>query len=150
MSQIFKATLLLVFFFVVNKVVALIRQGIIAQQFGFSSEIDAFNIANNIPDLVFSLFSGGALALAFIPVFAEYIQEYGKRTSWRLFSKIANILFIATLFFALIFGIFAEPIVTSGIAPGFSASQQALVIELMRINQFHLSLELFAEYLAEG
>lgn len=136
MSHLFKASLLLSIFFGVNKIFALVRQTIIARQFGFSGEIDAFNVANNLPDLLFSLFSGGALALAFIPVFAEHLHLHGRESSWKLFSKIANILFIATLFFALIFAIFAPIIVASkfGVSPGFSSSQQALVVELMRIN----------------
>lgn len=136
MSRLFKATLLLTVFFAVNKVFALIRQTLIAREFGFSSEIDAFNVANNLPDMLFSLFAGGALALAFIPVFAEHIHIEGKRSSWKLFSKIANILFSLSLILAVIFAVFAEPIVASrfGVSPGFTLSQQALVVDLMRIN----------------
>src|SRR5688500_18145919 len=111
MSQLFKATLLLAVFFGINKLVALVRQALIAQQFGFSAQIDAFNVANNLPDMLFSLFSGGALALAFIPVFAEHLHLHGKESSWKLFSKIANILFIVTIIFAVVFAVFAEPIV---------------------------------------
>src|SRR6185503_9662057 len=136
MSHLFKATLLLTIFFGINKIVALIRQTLIAQQFGFSAQIDAFNVANNLPDMLFSLFSGGALALAFIPVFAEHLHKHGKESSWKLFSKIANILFVVTLFLAIVFALFAPMIISSklGIAPGFSSAQQALVVELMRIN----------------
>lgn len=136
MSHLFKASLLLTIFFGINKIVALVRQTLIAQQFGFSSAIDAFNVANNLPDLLFSLFSGGALALALIPIFAEHIHLHGKASSWRLFSKIANILFLVTLVFAVLFALFAEPIVASpfGVAPGFPPDQQALVVTLMRMN----------------
>lgn len=123
-------------FFGLNKVIALVRQTLIARQFGFSPEIDAFNVANNIPDLLFSLFSGGALAMAFIPVFTEHIEKHGKDLSWKLFSKIANIIFLLTVILAIIFWLGAQPIVSwkFGISPGFSASQQQLVVELMRIN----------------
>lgn len=136
MSNLFKASFLLTIFFGVNKLVALFRQVIIGRQFGFSPQIDAFNVSNNLPDLLFSLFAGGALALAFIPVFAEYISEYGPVQSWKLFSKVANILFILTLIMSAILAVFAEPLVKwqYGIAPGFSPSQQALVVNLMRIN----------------
>ena len=136
MSKIFKASILLTFFFAVNKLVALVRQALIARQFGFGAEIDAFNVANNLPDLVLSLFSGGALALAFIPVFAEYIQEYGKKPSWKLFSKTANLLFVVTALVSIVLAIVARPIVESkfGISPGFSAEKQDLVVALMRIN----------------
>jgi putative peptidoglycan lipid II flippase len=136
MSKLFKASLLLTIFFGINKVVALGKQIIIARQFGLSYEIDAFNAANNIPDLIFSLFSGGALALSFIPVFSEYIQEVGRFKSWNLFSKTANWLFLITAFFCVLVFIFAHPLVTNefGIAPGLSSDQQDLVVSLMRIN----------------
>ena len=124
------------FFFAGNKLVALVRQALIANQFGFGAEIDAFNVANNLPDLVLSLFSGGALAMAFIPIFAEYFEEYGKKPSWKLFSKTANILFVVTAVVSVIFSIVARPVVESkfGISPGFPADKQDLVISLMRIN----------------
>jgi putative peptidoglycan lipid II flippase len=63
MSHVFKATLLLTIFFGINKLFALVRQALIAKEFGFSAEIDAFNVANNLPDMLFSLFSGGRACL---------------------------------------------------------------------------------------
>lgn len=136
MSAVFKASLLLATFFGINKLVALLRQTLIARQFGFSSEIDAFNVANNLPDLVFSLLAGGTLTLAFIPIFSEYLLRFDKEVTWRLFSKIANILFLVTSVLAAIFAIFARDVVgwQFGISPGFSPSLQNLVVELMRIN----------------
>jgi putative peptidoglycan lipid II flippase len=135
-SKLFKASLLLTVFFGVNKLVALFRQGLIAKQFGFSPEIDAFNVANNVPDLLFSLISGGALAVAFIPVLSDYLEKKGYHHSWRLFSIVANFVFLVTAALSLLVGIFAHQLVTSefGIAPGFSDAQQLLAADLMRYN----------------
>lgn len=136
MSRLFKASLLLTFFFGLNKLVALVRQIIIARQFGLTPAIDAFNVANNFPDLIVSLISGGALAFAFIPVFCKYRQNFGLPTSWKLFSNIANLVFITTALLSIVIAIFAETIVSAqwGIAPGFTPSQQSLVVQIMRIN----------------
>lgn len=136
MSHLFRASLLISAFFGINKIVALLRQYLIAKQFGFSPEIDAFNVANNMPDLIFSLFSGGALAMAFIPVFAEYLEEEERHVSWRLFSKVATVLFAVTTLASLLIAILAPSLVRSeiGVAPGFSPSQQQLVVDLLRIN----------------
>lgn len=136
MSYIFKTTLLLTFFFGIDKIIALIRQTIIIKQFGFSSEIDAFNAANNLPDLLFSLISGGALALAFIPILTKYIETKSHREAWRLFSVVANLVFFATAVLSIIVAIFAPQVVSSqfGIAPGFTVIQQDLVVNLMRLN----------------
>lgn len=136
MSSLFKASIIIGAFFGLNKILALLRQYLIVNEFGFSSEIDAFNVANNMPDLIFSLFSGGALAMAFIPVFAEYLDTKGIEISWKLFSKVSTLLFLVTAAASLIVAVLAPVLVSSqiGIAPGFSSSQQALVVELLRIN----------------
>ncbi|MDO8452003.1 MAG: murein biosynthesis integral membrane protein MurJ [bacterium] len=136
MSKLFKASLLITIFFAINKVVALVRQTIIARQFGLSSEIDAFNAANNVPDLLFSLISGGALAMAFIPVLTEYIDKKGRDETWRLFSQIANLVFLATASLSLLVALSAHSIVRSplGVAPGFTPDQQMLTANLMKLN----------------
>lgn len=136
MSKLFKASLIITIFFGINKIVALLRQAIIARQFGLSSDIDAFNVANNLPDLLFSLISGGALALAFIPVLTEYLDKKGKDDSWKLFSQIANLVFLTTAVLSIIVAIFASPLISSpvGVAPGFTPGQQALTANLMRLN----------------
>jgi peptidoglycan biosynthesis protein MviN/MurJ (putative lipid II flippase) len=35
--------------------------------------LDTFNAANNLPDVLFALISGGALAMAFIPLMSDYL-----------------------------------------------------------------------------
>src|SRR5258706_2059912 len=136
MSKIFRASAIIGIFFGLNKILGLYRQYLIARQFGFSPEIDAFNVANNMPDLIFSLFSGGALAMAFIPVFAEYLDTKGIEVSWKLFSKVTTLLFLITALASVVIALLAPILVSSqiGIAPGFSVSQQALVVNLLRIN----------------
>lgn len=138
MSGIFKASVIIGISFGINKLLGMARQYFIARQFGFSPEIDAFNVANNMPDLIFSLFAGGALAMAFIPVFAEYIDIEGRDRSWKLFSKVASLLFIFTAFTSFVVAILAPMLVSSpiGVAPGFSPAQQELVVSLLRINLF--------------
>ena len=136
MRHIFRSTLILSFFFGLAKLLSFIRQVVIARQFGLSGEMDAFNAANNYPDMLAALISGGALAMAFIPVLAEYLQQGGLPKAWNLFSRVINLTFlfaaVASLFLALIAG----PLVRwkFGIAPGFSASQQSLVANLMRLD----------------
>lgn len=136
MSFLFRSSLLLAFFFGLEKILGFARQVLIAQRFGLSAELDAFYAANNLPDLIFALISGGALAVAFIPVLSEYLQTKGRPESWVLFSRIANLVFLVTAGLSILIAVFARQIITSpfGIAPGFSPEQQALVTELMRLN----------------
>ncbi len=112
------------------------RHVIIARSFQLSAELDAFNAANNIPDLIFALISGGALAMAFIPILSEYREEKGQTETWLLFSRITNLVFLAALGLSLVILLSADQLVSwnIGIAPGFSEPQQALVVRLMRLN----------------
>ncbi|MGE5224954.1 MAG: murein biosynthesis integral membrane protein MurJ [Omnitrophica WOR_2 bacterium] len=136
MTHIARSTLILTIFFAIDKVFAFLRQIIIARQFGLSPELDAFNAANNVPDLLFAMISGGALAIALIPVLSEYLQKGGQPAFWDLFSRIANLSFLATAGLALLFAVFAGFLVRweFGIAPGFTADQQNLAVNLMRLN----------------
>jgi putative peptidoglycan lipid II flippase len=136
LSHLTRTSLLLGFFFLVDKILAFGRSIIIARQFRLSPELDAFNVANNLPDLLFALISGGALAMAFIPLLTEYLTQKGRAAAWDLFSRVANVAFSATVFVALLIAFFAGQIVRAqvGIAPGFNPEQQTLVVELMRLN----------------
>ncbi|MHC1784674.1 MAG: murein biosynthesis integral membrane protein MurJ [Anaerolineaceae bacterium] len=136
MSKVSKATIILVIFFGLDKVIALLRQILFARTFQLSAALDAFNVANNIPDMLFALISGGSLAMALIPVLSGKIATEGRASAWNLFSRIANLAFIVTAALAVIVAILADTIVKSefGVAPGFGPDQQQLVINLMRLN----------------
>ena len=138
MTRLTRISILLAGFFAADKVVAFVRTIILARQFGLSKELDAFNIANNLPDLLFALISGGALAMAFIPVLSQVLSTQGQSQAWELFSRVANLAFLVTAGLAVIMALLAGPLVRSelGIAPGFEAVQQNLVIDLMRLNLF--------------
>jgi putative peptidoglycan lipid II flippase len=136
MTKLTKATLLVAISLGFNKILGILRQLIIARQFGLSSELDVFNVANNIPDMLQAIIAGGALAMAIIPVLSEVLTKQGRQAAWQVLCRVANFAFLVTSGLSMLVGFFALPMVQSplGIAPGFSASQQALVVELMRLN----------------
>jgi putative peptidoglycan lipid II flippase len=136
MSHIARSALIIAVFFGLEKLLGFLRQLLIARQFGLSESLDVFNAANNLPDLIFGLISGGALAIAFIPVLSEYLDQKGRPEMWDLFSRVANLLFLFTLGVSIVVALFASQLVSSdlGVAPGFSPDQQGQVADLMRIN----------------
>jgi len=136
LSRLTKVSLLLAAFFGIDKILGVARQMIIARQFGLSAELDVFNAANNLPDMLFMLISGGALAIAFIPILSEVLTQKGREKSWALFSNILNIAFIVTAILAIIVAILARPLITNelGIAPGFTAAQTDATVRLLRLN----------------
>ena len=136
MSRLARSTLIVAVFFGLEKLLGFARQALVARTFGLSPELDAFNAANNLPDLIFALISGGALAVAFIPVLSQYLEERGRPAAWDLFSRIANLVFLVTAGLSILVALFADQLVgwRLGIAPGFSTGQQELVASLMRLN----------------
>lgn len=136
MSRLFRISLMLAIFFGAEKILGFVRQLLIARQFGLSPELDAFNAANNIPELIFILISGGALAMALIPVLSEHLQKGSRQVMWDLFSRVANLVFLLTALLSIGIALLAEPLVgwELGIAPGFDEPQKELVADLMRLN----------------
>jgi len=137
LSFLARTSILIAFFFFIDKILAFVRVGIISRRYADSIQLlDTFNAANNLPDVLFALISGGALAMAFIPLMSEYLTTKGRAAAWDLFSRVANLAFVVTGSIALIIAVFAVPIVNAqiGIAPGFGAEQRQLLAELMRLN----------------
>lgn len=136
LSKLTKVSLLLAVLFGIDKILGVVRQMLVSRQFGLSAELDGFNAANNLPDMLFMLISGGALAIAFIPVLTEVLTKKGQEKAWNLFSNILNIAFIVTAILAIVVAIFARPLITNefGIAPGFTAEQTDVVVRLLRLN----------------
>ena len=131
-----RTSLLLFILFGADKALAFFRSIIVTRQFQLSATYDAFNSANNLPDLLYALISGGTLAMALIPVLSETLAKKDRRALWEVFSKVANIFFLSAAVLAALIAIFAQTIVESqiGIVPGFTASQHTLVASLMRLN----------------
>ena len=152
MSHLFRSSIIIAIFFGMEKVLGFIRNILIARVFNLSPELDIFNAANNIPDLLFALISGGALAFAFIPVLSDTLEKQGRPEAWKLFSQIINLVFIIAAVMSVIIAIFAEPLVRSqlGIAPGFDTAQQDVVITLMRLNLFATLLFALAGVVISG
>lgn len=114
-------------------VVGLLRQRIIAGQFGTSAVLDAFTAGNVVPELIYTMLSGGALGFAFIPVYKERLEKAGGASE--LFSKVVNWIFIITLLFSVLAFLFAPLLVTSswGVGALYPADVQALTINIMRV-----------------
>lgn len=136
LSFLARTSILIAFLFLLDKILALGRAVLNLDRFGLTDQFDAFNAANNLPDLLFALISGGALAMAFIPVLSQTLTTKGREALWDVFSRVANIAFLGTAILSIFVAIFADQIVRAeiGITPGFTPDIQALVAELMRLN----------------
>jgi putative peptidoglycan lipid II flippase len=132
MNRIARAASLVMALFIVSRALGLVREMVIGAQFGASAELDAYLAAFRLPDLLFTLVAGGALASAFIPTFSERLAHEDIDGAWTLASKVGNLLLISLIALAVLAGVLARPLVAHIIAPGFPPEQQALTVNLMR------------------
>ena len=80
--------------FLLTQLIGLGRGIIIYRAFGTSIDLDSFNAANRVAELLFNLMAGGALGSAFIPTFTGLLTQEQKPLAWKLASAIANLLLI--------------------------------------------------------
>jgi putative peptidoglycan lipid II flippase len=133
LSFLTRTSLLLSFFFALDKVLAFGKTLLFNKIVGLEG-MGIFGAANNIPDYLSALLSGGALGMAFIPVLTEYLDKQGRRETWDLFSRIINLAFVITGAVSLIIIPLTLPLVRYVIAPGFTPDQQILTASLMRLD----------------
>lgn len=73
--KIGSATALIAITSFLSYAIGLVRDRIIATNFGTTNETDIYNASFLIPDMLFNLFIAGALVAAFMPVFSEYLTK---------------------------------------------------------------------------
>jgi putative peptidoglycan lipid II flippase len=127
-----------------SRVLGVLRDRILAGQFGAGRELDIYYAAFKIPDLVYNLIILGALSAGFIPIFTSLIKNFKcertdncdpkteNKDAWNLASNIFTILFIGLAVLSFL-GIIFAPFLMRFIAPGFSEADKTLTASLTRI-----------------
>ncbi len=115
-----------------SRLLGLVRDRLLASNFGIGGQTDAYTAAFRIPDLLFTILVSGAFAVAFIPVFVGFLERDKEEEGWLVASKMLNLIGLATLGFGVIAFIFAGPLVKM-IAPGFDQARHDLTVHLTRI-----------------
>jgi putative peptidoglycan lipid II flippase len=115
-----------------SRVLGFFRDWTLAHQVGSNALTDAYNAAFTIPDILNYLLAGGALSITFMPVFLEYFTAERKDEAWHVFSILLSFTCSLLVILMIVAEIYA-PVLTTWIAPGFSAEQQQMVTHLTRI-----------------
>ncbi len=131
--QIVKAATLVMIFFVLSRLLGLVRQMVIGALFGTSGNLDAYMAAARIPEMIFMIVAGGALGSAFIPTFADYLTQDDQAGAWQMASAVLNLVVLALTVLAGLIALFAPFLVQTVVAPGFTPGQQALTTRLLRV-----------------
>src|SRR3989338_11695617 len=115
----------------VSRFLGLLRDRLLAGQFGAGDTLDVYYAAFRIPDTIYNLLVLGALSAGFIPVFVGLWREHenSKQEVWDFVNNVLNILGVGLILVAVIFFIGA-PFFIKLITPGFSGDKITLTVAL--------------------
>jgi putative peptidoglycan lipid II flippase len=111
---------------------ALVRDTVVGRAFGASATLDAYYAAFELPDGLFTIIAGSAMASTLIPVLTARITHRDDEGAWRLVATLINLALIIVVAVSIVAMIFA-PDVIALVAPGFDAQRRHTAARLMRI-----------------
>lgn len=131
-TSILSAAVVIGFAYLASAGLGLIRNRLLAARFfgGLESHLDAYFAAFVLPDTIFQLIIVGALSVAFIPVYTQYLKK-GADQANRLVNATLNSIFLILFAVTLVIFIFALPI--AHLMSNFPEGQTVLMAHLMRI-----------------
>ncbi|MGD8731704.1 MAG: lipid II flippase MurJ, partial [Anaerolineales bacterium] len=134
-NRVARSTIIVMGGLATSIVFGFLRQRVIALQFGTSAELDAFTAANGVPELLFTMLAGGALAFAFIPIYTQLITDGEPTESNLLLSRVVNTILLLVGSLGALLAILAPTLVSApwGVGPSFPPEIQSLTAQLMRV-----------------
>lgn len=122
---------------VLSSISGLIRERLLIAKF-FSTSLsqqayEAFQIAFQIPDMMFQLIILGAVSAAFIPVFTQLKKKQGKQIAFEMTSSVMSILLVVFILAAIVVGLLAEPLTVWRTGHAFTADQIKIAAQLTQI-----------------
>src|SRR5499427_7659835 len=117
-----------------SRITGLARESLKAFAFGAGLQMDAFEAAFRLPNILRRLFAEGAFAQAFVPIFAEYRRQRGHEQTRALAERVGTILAIALLLLTVA-GVLAAPWLVYLLASGFASTpgKVELTADMIRI-----------------
>ena len=135
--NIIPPTLLLAISALMSSLLGIVRDRLLARNFGAGSDevlfnIDIYHAAFKIPDLLYFVLISGAISASFIPLFTQYKKDNKMEKAWAFASNMLHLMLVAVSILALIAFIFA-PQLTRLVASGFEPDAFDMTVRLMRI-----------------
>jgi putative peptidoglycan lipid II flippase len=117
-----------------SRITGLARESLKATAFGAGLQMDAFEAAFRLPNILRRLFAEGAFAQAFVPIFAEYRRQRGEDETKALVGRVGTLLALALLVLTIA-GVLGAPWLVYALADGFknTPGKVELTAELIRI-----------------
>lgn len=138
-NSILSAALVITLANIFSSIFGLWRERVLINQF-FSTDssqraYEAFQVAFQIPDMLFQLIIMGALAASFIPLFTE-LKKKDEAQAFRFTSIVMNWVLLVFILFSVLAFIFAEPITLLRTGKEFTPEQIDVAVKLTRLMLF--------------
>ena len=119
-----------------SRITGFFRLSAMAYAMGAGALSEAYNVANNTPNIVYELILGGVLTSVFVPVFVDWLERRGREESWEIARQILTIAFVVLSAITLVTIVLAPAIVnlyTTRLPPGpKSDAERALATFFLR------------------
>ena len=115
-----------------GKALGLLRDRLLAVNYGTGMQANAFYTASRIPRVFFDAVFASAIAACFIPVFSEYLTRDGKEKAMRFAGTFLTVMTLLTAVLSALGMVFAGPLVHL-FADGYDAPTAQLATELTRL-----------------
>ena len=132
-EHLLRSSILVMVILGLNKLTGFVKLLLMTNTFGTGLEADAWAASLQLPELIFSLLSGGALAAALIPVYSAYLTQNEAEETRQLAGTILTLTMAILIGACGIVAAFAPWFTRVVLVPDFAPAQQAMVAELMRI-----------------
>ncbi len=126
------AALLLGSSILLSRILGYVREMLLAYKFGATPTTDAFYAAFQIPDLLNYFLAGGALSIAFIPLYNKIQAKDGEKAANRLMANVLGMMGAIAIVATAILWWRAEGLVRFQF-PKFDDTTTALTVQLTRI-----------------
>ncbi len=131
-NSIAVAAVIVAFFGIASRLLGVVRDRILAAQYGAGDTLDVYYAAFRLPDLTFELLVVGALGAAFIPVFTNLLAHKDRERAWQCANGVFSVVVLSLLVVSC-FGIIFAPFIIHVIVPGFPEEKMMQAVDLSRV-----------------
>jgi putative peptidoglycan lipid II flippase len=123
-----------------SRIFGFLRLMIIAYVGGRSGEVDAYQVAFVIPEILNHIVGSGFLSITFIPIFSRYLAADREKNGWKIFSIIFSC-FGTLLILLVVIGMIFAPEMVAMVARG--RMDPAFQLQVVRMTRIILPAQFF-------
>lgn len=139
-AKVGAASLIMMASIFLSRIMGLVREMVIAYIGGAGGDVDAYQVAFVVPEILNHMLASGFLSVTFIPIFTRYLTTDRQAEGWRACSNILWIFGTLMSLFILICMVWADKLVPLA-APGLSSPK--LLARAVTMTRIVLPAQLF-------